>query len=120
MSYNVAICTSPVPCDDAEVWEQLDELINFPGPPPPVFRELHDALTTRYPCMCSIPDERVDEDGVWIDGPLWNDFGHRAAVLGVVYSRVEEVLPFLVQTAVSLGLTVCDWGGPTVFRPNKK
>lgn len=117
MSYDIAICTPPIPGDDATAWRQLDELIDSQGQPPSVFRELHDALTTRHPCISALPDDRVDEDGVWSDGPLWNDFGHRAAVLGVVYSRAEEVLPFLIETAIGLGLTVFDWGGRTIYRP---
>jgi hypothetical protein len=117
MSYNVAICTPPVPLDDTAAWAGLDDLINLQGSPPPVFRELHDLLTARYPCICTLPDDRVDEDGVWSDGPLWNDFGHRTAVLGVTWSRVEEVLPFLVRTANSLGLTVFDWGARAIHRP---
>ena len=116
MSYNVAICVPPVPADDRAAWDVLDSLINEQGTPPPVFNELHDMLTTRYPCICTLPDDKVD-DGVWSDGPLWNDFGHRAAVLGMILSRVEEVLPFLVHTANSLVLTVFDWGGPTIYRP---
>ena len=117
MSYNVAICILPVPAEDNAAWEVLDSLINEQGAPPPVFRELHDALTARHPCICTLSDEKVDEEGVWSDGPLWNDFGHRAAVLGMTWSQVAEVLPFLVRTANSLGLTVFDWGGPTIYRP---
>ena len=117
MSYNVAICTPPLPADDAAAWNQIDELINSEGSPPHIFRELHDALTFRFPCISTLPDDTVDELGVWSDGPLWNDFGHRAAVLGIVFSRVEEVLPFLIETALGLGLTVFDWGGPGIFRP---
>jgi hypothetical protein len=120
MSYNVAICVPPIPTDDVAAWEQIDVLIDSQGPPPSVFRELHDALTARYPCITTLPDERVDEDGVWSDGPLWNDFGNRAAVLGVVYSRAEEVVPFLIETAIGLGLTVFDWGGPNIYRPKNK
>jgi hypothetical protein len=120
MSYNVAVCTPPVPLDDESAWSTLDGLIDAKGPVPEVFRTLHDRLTSRYPCICSLPDDRVDEDGVWSDGPLWNDFGHRAAVLGVVFSRVQEVLPFLVSTANELGLTVFDWGGPSIYRPGTK
>ncbi len=65
-------------------------------------------VTARYPCICNLPDDSVDDDGVWSDGPLWNDFCNRAAVLGMIWSRVEEVLPFLVRTANYLGLTVFD------------
>jgi len=117
MSYDVAICTSPVPLDDETAWGALDALIDAEGPVPEVFRTLHDRLTARYPCICSLPDERVDEEGVWTDGPLLNDFGHRVAVLGMVFSRVEEVLPFLMNTANELGLTAFDWGGPSIYRP---
>jgi hypothetical protein len=116
MSYNVAVCTTPVPADDDAAWEILKRPIDSQGRPPQVFRELHDALTARYPCICTLPDDRVDE-GVWSDGPLWNNFGSRVAVLGITWSRVEEVLPFLIQTANSLGLTVFDWGGPAIYRP---
>jgi len=35
----------------------------------------------------------------------------------VLFSRVEEVLPFLVNTANELRLTVFDWGGPSIYRP---
>ena len=120
MSYNVAICTEPVPSKDEEAWQAVDSLIDAKGEPPEVFKELHDRLTRRYPCISTLSDERVDDDGVWSDGPLWNDFGHRAAVLGMVYSRVEEVLPFLVETANDLGLVVFDWTGPSIYRPKSK
>src|SRR5207302_10159272 len=93
----------------------LDTLIREKGPRPPLFQELHDRLTARYPCMCSVPDDEVD-DTVWSDGPLINDFLHRAAVLGMSYSRVEEVLPFLVETANGLGLVVFDWATARVYR----
>jgi hypothetical protein len=120
MSYNIAICIPPVPTDDDEAWKAVDGLIEARGPAPPLFKLLHDQLTSKYPCICDLPDNRVDEDGVWSDGPLWNDFGHRAAVLGIIYSRVEEVLPFVVRTANALGLTVFDWGGPEIYRPNPR
>ena len=32
------------------------------------------------------------------------------------YSRVDEVLPFLIETATGLGLVVFDWGTQTVHR----
>ncbi|MGP0064475.1 MAG: hypothetical protein ACLQGP_12870 [Isosphaeraceae bacterium] len=115
MSYDVAIVIPPIPLDDAEAWAALDGFIEEQGPRPAVFQELHDRLTARYPCMCSVPDDQID-DTVWSDGPLINDFLHRAAVLGVSYSRVEEVLPFLVETANGLGLVVFDCSSETIYR----
>src|SRR5260370_382566 len=118
MSYNVAIVIPPVPADDGAAWAELDGLIEQKGTRPAVFQELHDRLTTRYPCMCSVPDDQID-DTVWSDGPLINNFLHRAAVLGMSYSRVEEVLPFITTTANSLDLAVFDWATKTIYRPSE-
>ena len=38
MSYNVAICTEPVPSKDEEAWQAVDSLIDAKGEPPEVFR----------------------------------------------------------------------------------
>jgi hypothetical protein len=115
VSYNVAIVIPPVPADDAAAWAAVNGLIEQQGLRPTLFQELHDRLTARYPCMCAVPDEQID-DTVWSDGPLINNFGHRAAVLGMSYSRVEEVLPFLIETANALGLVVFDWATTSVYR----
>ena len=115
MSYTVAIVIPPVPADDRTAWAVVDGLIAESGARSAVFQQLHDQLTARFPCICSLPDDLVD-DGVWSDGPLINNFGHRAAVLGIVFSRVDEVLPFLLQTATQLGLTVFDWQTNQIHR----
>jgi len=36
-------------------------LIDAKRPVPEVFRTLHDRLTARYPSICSLPEEDVDE-----------------------------------------------------------
>ncbi len=115
MSYAVAIVIPPIPVDDAKAWVAVDELIAQEGPRPAVFQELHDRLTARYPCMCAVPEEEID-DTVWSDGPLINNFLHRATVLGMSYSRVDEVLPFLIATANDLGLVVFDWATEAIHR----
>lgn len=119
MSYTIAICLPPVSPDDGAAWAEVDDMISAEGPAPEVFRELHDRLTARFPCICTLPDDQVD-DGLWADGPLWNNFGHRAAVLAMVFSTVGEGLPFIVEQANDLGLTVFDWVGPTIFRPGPR
>jgi hypothetical protein len=116
MSYNVAVCTQPIPANNLDAWRLLDDLIKAEGQPPKVFKELHDYLTAKYPCISTLSDNDVDKS-VWSDGPLWNNFGNRVAVLGMAYSRVDEVLPFLVESANGLGLVVFDWGGPAIYRP---
>jgi len=54
MSYNVAVSTSPVPAEDDTASDGLDSLIDEQVAPPPFFRELHDALTARDPCICTL------------------------------------------------------------------
>jgi hypothetical protein len=117
MSYTVAIVIPPVASDDATAWKEVDKLIEEEGPRPEIFQSLHDQLTTRYPCLCSLPDEKVD-DGVWSDGPLINNFSHRAAVLGISLNR-ETVLPFVIETANSLNLVVFDWQTEAIHRGGK-
>lgn len=115
MSYNIAVVVPPLPVTDADAWNAVDSLIEQQGSPPAIFRELHDRLTARFPCLSSLPDDQID-DGAWSDGPLWNNFGHRAAVLGMSYSRVDDVLPFLIETANSLNLAVFDWATEQIHR----
>lgn len=115
LSYAVAIVVPPVSSKDKEAWKQLDVLTEQEGPAPDVFLDLHDRLTARFPCLSSLSDDEID-DGVWSDGPLWNNFGNKAAVLGMVYSRVAEVLPFLIESANSLGLVVFDWTSGAIHR----
>lgn len=115
MSYNVAVVVPPVPADDARAWAALDRMIEEGGSMPAVFRQLHDRLTARYPCLTAVPEDAID-DSVWSDGPLIDNFGHRAAVLGLARGRVDEVLPFLVAAANELGLIVFDWSTATIHR----
>jgi hypothetical protein len=115
MSYNIAIVVPPVPADDRDAWACLDDWIGQQGEIASVFRTLHDRLTSTFPCLSSLSDDEIDE-GVWSDGPLIHNFGQRAAVLGISYSRVDEVLPFVIETANDLGLIVLDWTTETIHR----
>lgn len=117
MSYAFAIVLPPISETDSDAWKELDDLIAESGSPPEAFRVLHDKLVAVHPCICSLPDEEVD-DGVWSDGPIWNNFAKRAAVLGLVFSRVDEVLPFVVETATALGMSVFDWQTAHIHRPD--
>lgn len=64
MSYNVAICTPPVPQEDKAAWRELEALIENQGPVPQVFKDLHNALTAKYPCISTLGDDEVDDLGV--------------------------------------------------------
>ena len=51
------------------------------------------------------------------DGPLRNNIYLNAPVIGIAYGKVEEVLPFVIEVANKLGLTLFDWGTETIYRP---
>jgi len=71
-------------------------------PPSARLAELYRRLTMVHPCICE------DSRGPWSDGPLINNFGRHAATLGISYSRVGEVLAFLIRTANEMGMWVLD------------
>ena len=119
MSYDVAVVIPPIPDHDAEAWTEFNATIEADqqGRAPAVFRKLHDRLIKRFPCLSSLPDDKVDES-VWSSWPFWTNFGKRVGILNMVYSRVEEALPFIIETATSLGLPVFDMSVDQLHRPN--
>jgi hypothetical protein len=118
MSYTLVIVPAPVPKDDAAAWQVMSDLAERPtdGEVPAVFQALIDRLTARYPCICDLPDDQVD-DGVWSDGPLRNNAGPAVTVLGLASTRVMEVRPFVIDTASRLGLIVFDEQEGRIYRP---
>lgn len=117
MSYDIAVLATDIATTDAQAWLELDALTEQRGKPPPVFRQIHDIIIARYPDITTLSDEAAD-DGVWSSGPLWNNFSPAAAVLALRHSRADEVVPFVVETARSLGLPVFDWTTRHIHRPN--
>jgi hypothetical protein len=83
-------------------------------PPSAAMQELHRRLTARYPCITQ------DPDGPWSDGPLINNFGQHAATLGISYSHVEDVLPFVIGEATAMGFWIFDPQDETVHLPGGK
>lgn len=116
MSITIAIVIPPVSSIDQVAWEQLRETIHAEGEPAKSLQKLIVELTKKYPCICDLPDNEID-DGVWSDGPLMRNAGSRAAVIGVVHSRAYEVLPFVIETAGRMGLIVFDFQDGTIHRP---
>jgi hypothetical protein len=121
VSYNVMIVVPPVPQEDAAAWSHVQRLAEASyddaRPPPQLFSDLYARLTKRYPCICSLSDDQVDEEGVWSDGPLINNFCHEIVILGLVFSRADDVIPFIEETAVSAGLVFFDPQQEYISRP---
>jgi hypothetical protein len=117
MSWVIEITHVPVASVDEDAWEQLEtlreeeEAHEYGEPPSEPLRRLYDRLTLKFPCIME------DPNSPWADGPLINDFGDKLATVGVIVSRMEEALPFVIETATDMGFTVFDAGAEEIFRP---
>jgi hypothetical protein len=117
LSWTIEIVSAELSGDDEEAWAQLDELREeedqreVGSPPSSVMVELHRRLKERYPCIME------DEKSPWSGGPLIDCFGDKVATLGFVGSQLEEALPFVIETATGMGLTVFDAGDEAIHRP---
>ena len=115
MSYVVTITSLPLPDKDEEAWDRFAEIDEANagtfGSPGPVIEKLYKQLSERYPCINEAPDSP------WTDGPLRNNYGRDVAAVGIIYSRVAEVLPFVIETATRLGCTVLDGQDDKIHRP---
>ena len=122
MSYIVSITKSDLPSSDKEAWSYLEELqknyFNTTNESAQIFLDLLSDLTEKYPCICDLPDDKID-DGVWSDGPLKNNAGKEMMSLGVTFSNVNNVIPFLIQKANKLNLTVFDTQTGQIHRPKQ-
>lgn len=123
MSYTVEIVDAPPPRSYEHALDARDEIVaahreavaasgEMFEPPSPRMRELHDRVTARYPCIT------VDDSGPWSDGPLINNFGRDIATVGISYSRVGEVLPFLIRAANEMGFWVLDGQDEVLHLPD--
>ena len=117
MSYNIAVVNFKLPDDFDKAVALVNPMTDVDVPEvADIFQEFHDEITKTYPCLCSLPDEEID-DGVWCDGPLINNFTVKAPVIGFSYSRVEEALPVVGNLALKMGLSVLDWQAGKVYNP---
>ncbi len=123
MSYVVVLSIKAVPANDKKAWKYIHEVMeedeHASGELDPRLLKLHDSLVDKYPCLSSYDDDddSVDESP-WSDGPLIYNFGNLYSALGLTYDRAEEVVPFIVECAQDLGVTVFDDQTGKIYRPN--
>ncbi len=120
MAYMIGFQIPPAPTDNQQAFEQFDTLaesVTIEEEPHPIFIKVHSELTNKYPCLCDLPEDRID-DGIWSDGPLIDNFGQQAAVLGIMFSKVEASVPYVFDVGLKHGVTMFDWQTGIVHRPN--
>lgn len=59
------------------------------------------------------------EECPWADGPMINNFSHEMGMLAIVFSRADELVPYIVKEANALGITVADGQSGEIFRPKQ-
>lgn len=116
MSYVLNFWDFPIPHTAAEADRFCSEARARQRSQNPLFIQLASALTARYPCLCDFDDDEVDAC-VWLDGPLDGITDRGGYALGIVTRHLDEVYPFVIETATSLGLVVYDFQSGEAFLP---
>src|SRR5580765_6633955 len=106
MSFNVAVWEGKAPDSDADAAAEFDALYERhmsgrSSRPSAAIRKFVDAMLDAYGDLGDDEDEAP-----WSDGPLLNDASGPLFYFGIVFSRVDEVLPVVAATAKARGL-VC-------------
>ncbi len=122
MSYSLDFVVPSVPNRKGQAWDFLEDLTDRyeddRGPTHPLLRQLHDLLVARYPCLSSYADGDPEKDNcAWADGPLINNFASEMGMVSIKFARAEEVVPFAVDAALGLGITVMDGQDEKIHRP---
>ncbi|HEY1692984.1 MAG TPA: hypothetical protein VGG39_12530 [Polyangiaceae bacterium] len=113
MSYNLAVWEGSLSTTDGDAALEFDRLFarymegDAKEPPSQAIAAFVAAITSEYPDIVDLPDEKVD-DGVWSDGPLLDDASGPLFYFGVVGSFVEDVVPFVTRVAAEQGLVCFD------------
>lgn len=120
MSYSLVFTHIEVPSSTSEAWKWEEGMIEpyyeDERKSHPKLKELYDALTEKYPCICTLPDEEVD-GGAWSDGPLINNFSGDLAMVAFSFNRTDELLPFILEKTKKLGITTFDHQTQLIHRP---
>lgn len=122
MSYTVDLIIGSLPSNDDAAWKRIETLresyYDDDRDKAEALIALHSVLTARYPCLCSYSDDDpAMDDSPWADGPMLGNFAHEMGMLAISFSRVDEVVPFIIRETNALGITVADGQSGDIHRP---
>lgn len=120
MSYIIHFFSGAMPRTLADAVTQADNSSEHPRGQNTLFIKLAQALTQRYPCITTIDEDDEETPAVWSDGPLDGKSSRTVYALGLLSDWVDEVQPFVVETATSLGLNVLDHQQGCAYLPGGK
>jgi hypothetical protein len=120
MSYVLQIWENPIPNSVTEADQIHDRLSEQHTAQNPKFIELAKRLTKRYPSAGTSGGGDEEAEDVWSDNPIDGETDSPVYGLGVQTEHLNAVVPFVVKTANTLGLTVYDTQAGQAFLPNGK
>lgn len=125
MSYIIDLVAVKVPSKTGQAWQFLEDLrerfYDDDGARAPALVKLHDALVERYPCKSSYKRGSSElKNCPWVEGPLLKGLASEMGMLSISAEHVQEVLPFVVETALALGVVVMDEQADKIYRPGKR
>ena len=106
MPHAVHVWNFPTPRSLEQAAQIFRELPASGRPQNRSFLQLAQQLTARHPCNTTLPDD--DPDAVWSGGPVDGVTSAGRWSVGIRSEHLDSVLPFLVETATTLGLVVYD------------
>ncbi|MGJ8676939.1 MAG: hypothetical protein ACSHX0_05445 [Akkermansiaceae bacterium] len=125
MSFTVDLILTEVPETNKDAWGYIEQLrekyYEDESGAHEKLKALHQVLTQKYPCLSSYPDDDPEmENSPWADGPMIGNFASKMGMLAIVYSRVDEVFPFILKEALGLGIIVADGQSERIYRPDEQ
>jgi hypothetical protein len=122
MSYTLDLVPNTLSSNTQEAFRQLETLreryYDDEREKHPALVRLHEVLVQRYPCLSSYDDDGPEiDESVWADGPLIDNFKSELGMLALSFSKVDEVLSFILKAAIDLNITVLDSQAGKITRP---
>ena len=122
MSYTFAISRKTLPESVLNPCEWINSEVELAHSedqnPHDEFLRLHNTLTDKYPCMCDMDEDDIDEC-VWSDGPLINNFSKDIAVLGMTNSAASEFGGDIYDMILENGFWIFDYQSSSIYQPVK-
>lgn len=118
MSHVYSVYDGPRPADYDEAHATLaaiddEDMEQGALPPSPAIANFLNRLLATWPDI-GTPEGR---DSPWAAGPMANEASGRVMHFAVVYSRLEEVTPFILEAAEAAGVVLLDQQEEQVLVP---
>lgn len=123
MSYTIDLIVAPLPENNGQAWQHIEKLrecyYDDTREKSPSLIKLYTALTAQYPCLSGYgEDDSAVDASPWADGPMLDNFAHDMGMLAIASSQADAAMPFIIEKANALGITVADGQTLKIYRPS--